>query len=563
MASTSFTAHQRTLSDEEREVVEKLLTTSISPDSSFNSVSMIDPNEEDDEGSDEETVAKALALPDYDDFDVAAIIHEEPDIDNLQIEHHVFDPDAFPRPEPDATICDESGRKILPFPLVTSNTDQATQVVKSPQLYFRQIIAPYINNSSIIQLLADEPEDVSTPTTDTSMVNGAPKRKHQRPRRLRDLQQKLQTGVKHPATVVTTATSFPVLPKTQGEWKGSDFRHRPDHVGLRSEWRARTIGKRMADKRFLKVPYEGHPTWLVDEDGIAYAFRTEQVAWMLKPWVGSKTFIQVLNDECAEYIRLCGDNSKEAIKRNHRGPHWASVPGVDRQSKCAPFWTKFHLDHLAATLWLLGKDTATRHLIDFVASTFALRFPMLAARVRACERKLLALGCDPKIAKPLFGLWYNYCINGARPHASVEGVSCEPHTDAQNLAIMMCALFIYGDFDWEEKAWLVLWEAGVIIQLPIGVVFYYPSALFIHFNINIFDFHHYVFTTKTGEPPTPETLLPIHGAKGRGSIVFFNQASLFQYAELGSPVAEAAKRGMPTAADNEPYMTRMPMFTKQ
>ena len=42
-----------------------------------------------------------------------------------------------------------------------------------------------------------------------------------------------------------------------------------------------------------------------------------------------------------------------------------------------------------------------------------------------------------------------------------------------------------GDFDWKEKAWLVLWEAKLIIQLPIGVFFFYPSALFIHFNINI------------------------------------------------------------------------------
>ena len=69
---------------------------------------------------------------------------------------------------------------------------------------------------------------------------------------------------------------------------------------------------------------------------------------------------------------------------------------------------------------------------------------MLAARVRCCTEKLIALGCDPAIAKPLFGYWYNYCINGPRPHASVEGVSCQPHTDGQNLAIMMCVLFIYG-----------------------------------------------------------------------------------------------------------------------
>lgn len=56
------------------------------------------------------------------------------------------------------------------------------------------------------------------------------------------------------------------------------------------------------------------------------------------------------------------------------------------------------------------------------------------------------MGCDPDVAKPLFGLWFNYCINGARPHAGIEGVSCQPLTDAQNLAVMLCALFIYGKY---------------------------------------------------------------------------------------------------------------------
>ncbi|KAM5539835.1 hypothetical protein V8D89_006648, partial [Ganoderma adspersum] len=77
------------------------------------------------------------------------------------------------------------------------------------------------------------------------------------------------------------------------------------------------------------------------------------------------------------------------------------------------------------------------------------------------------------------------CINGVCSHDSVHGVSCKPHTDAQNLAIMICALFVYSDFDWHEKALLVIWEARLIIQLPIGVVFLYPSTLFIHFNLNI------------------------------------------------------------------------------
>ena len=43
--------------------------------------------------------------------------------------------------------------------------------------------------------------------------------------------------------------------------------------------------------------------------------------------------------------------------------------------------------------------------------------------------------------------------------------------------------------------------------------------------------------------------------------MFFNQASVFQYAELGRSVGDAVKRGMPTAAQNEPYMNAMPVFS--
>ncbi|KAM5541924.1 hypothetical protein V8D89_004234 [Ganoderma adspersum] len=93
------------------------------------------------------------------------------------------------------------------------------------------------------------------------------------------------------------------------------------------------------------------------------------------------------------------------------------------------------------------------------------------------------------------------CINGVRSHDSVHGISCKPHTNAQNLAIMICALFIYSDFDWHEKALLVIWEARLIIQLPIGVVFLYPSALFIHFNLNISDFTNHIVTTTNGPWP--------------------------------------------------------------
>ena len=99
-----------------------------------------------------------------------------------------------------------------------------------------------------------------------------------------------------------------------------------------------------------------------------------------------RTYLHVLNGECAEYMQLCGDNIPGAIKRNYRGKRWASVPGVDRQSKRVspldrptrsplliplqkPFWTKFHRDHL--------------HTRPVLSTTMELKVPKVsAARAR-------------------------------------------------------------------------------------------------------------------------------------------------------------------------------------
>lgn len=42
-----------------------------------------------------------------------------------------------------------------------------------------------------------------------------------------------------------------------------------------------------------------------------------------------------------------------------------------------------------------------------------------------------------------------------------------------------------GTFDHRRKAWLVIWEAGVILEIPAGVFVAYPSSLFYHFNWDI------------------------------------------------------------------------------
>ena len=68
------------------------------------------------------------------------------------------------------------------------------------------------------------------------------------------------------------------------------------------------------------------------------------------------------------------------------------------------------------------------------------------------------------------------------------------------------------------------------------------------------DFTDHIVATQNGETPTPENSKLINGVKGRGSIIFVNQTSVFQYAELGSTVAsDAAKQGAP-------YNESMPRF---
>ena len=94
------------------------------------------------------------------------------------------------------------------------------------------------------------------------------------------------------------------------------------------------------------------PTWLVDRIGIGYRLRTEQLSWLSEIWPGkpegggTMTYRERLNWECHEYRRRCGDNSQAAIDDNYRGDHWASVPGVDRQSKKVCFIVDFHSNML-------------------------------------------------------------------------------------------------------------------------------------------------------------------------------------------------------------------------
>ncbi|KAI1785903.1 hypothetical protein LXA43DRAFT_1065510, partial [Ganoderma leucocontextum] len=379
------------------------------------------------DSDDERAVEDMLGFrqPEVDDINLANILltlhlEDDDEIDAWQVEHHVF----CPAPETSDIPDTPSKPLILPFPSIDLSNPGESKVAASLVDFF-QIILPHLGDTSLIPILQDD-------------ISQEPSKPAQS-RRQRGLQRKVDLGIKHAATVVASAAAYADWPTTNGAWKGLDYRHRADHQGLRPSWGNRTIGERMAELKFHKVPYEGQPTWLVDKAGIAFGLRTEILKFFLKPWKegSDSTLLADLNKDCDTYMEMCGDRDAQAIQDNCRGLHWAMIVGADRQNKTHPFWTKFHLDHLDATMWLLHPERATARLIQIATSIMRMRFPMLAARVDACEQRLLDQGVDPEIAKPLFGLWYNYCINGARPAGvGVDGVNCQPHTDGQNLAVM-------------------------------------------------------------------------------------------------------------------------------
>lgn len=89
------------------------------------------------------------------------------------------------------------------------------------------------------------------------------------------------------------------------------------------------------------------------------------------------------------------------------------------------------------------------------------------------------------------------------------------------------------------------------MQVPAGVFVIYPSALLLHFNVHIEGAPPNSFelvvqmpsrevdvlvVTKDGSPPTPENAIPFCASNsqngGRGSMVWFTQASMLISAEL-------------------------------
>lgn len=100
----------------------------------------------------------------------------------------------------------------------------------------------------------------------------------------------------------------------------------------------------------------------------------------------------------------------------------------------------------------------------------------------------------------------------------------------------------------------MIWEAGVIVELPPWVAILYPSSLFYHFNVDLEGDRFYstppissfsrapdleIITTPDGTQPTAGQ--DYTDCQGRGSMVFFNQGAMFQCSETGHDTLRDAK----------------------
>lgn len=208
---------------------------------------------------------------------------------------------------------------------------------------------------------------------------------------------------------------------------------------------------------------------------------------------------------------------------------------------------------------------------NWASSLVRLYFPAIADRYQQCINwHHLQTG-----TQAMFGLFFQFCVNGI--FSGQKRVHCRPHTDSKNV-IGVCLLMVYENpgkrpsvlrlleltsppadrpFDHRRRSWLVVWEPSVMLELPPWVAVLYPSALFLHFNIDLkgklsllssstsakftgFIIDVKLVTAPEGEIPTRENSEEIGSEEGRGSIVFFNQASLFQSSETNSSTLKAA-----------------------
>ncbi|KAF9039512.1 hypothetical protein BDZ89DRAFT_1060957 [Hymenopellis radicata] len=345
------------------------------------------------------------------------------------------------------------------------------------------------------------------------------------------------------------------LPATTTWWMGTNFPSYSAAQMRAAHASPQGIGHHLSG--ITLVPYLNKATRFLDSQGRMLIYRskiTDNVRERLDDFI----------KEAKAFVKACTPMTEDDMAANRRGPHWFCIAGADRNNKSAPAFSKWHKDNEHHIKHFFRPGTAFAFFNGLASAMAEDHFPGIARRYKTCHEYMRD---EYGITTP-FGLFFNWCLNA--PRLGVKRVHCDPHVDFKNIALGICIVFVYGVFNFREKAWLVIWEAGVCLELPPGVFLLYPSSLFFHFNIDRIQ----IVTTSNGERPTPENSEPLcrpedvseedwEAGNGRGSVVWFNQASMFQTSETGHETLEIARRkGHSGNADGEKFLGEDGVFPK-
>ncbi|KAF7333522.1 hypothetical protein MVEN_02368400 [Mycena venus] len=291
---------------------------------------------------------------------------------------------------------------------------------------------------------------------------------------------------------------------------------------------------------FFPLPYvEGRAVFVLDKDGHLFFNRTTPAKFL----EGREEEIEYAIALLAGKDLTC-PKTRAKFKGEDRGPHCAMILGHHRQSRIAPELTGFHRSRLDDAQTFMNLPIMIR-IFDWVKSIIRILFPRIAARFEedaAWHEKEYNI-------RPLFGYFWNFCLNVVFP--GQERIHTGPHTDFKN-QIGVCSILTYllksgAKFDHKRRSWIVIWELGMRAQLVPWTLASYPSALFLHFNVDVHQLR-FVHTAEDVELPTPENSTPIVSGDdtGRGSMVFFNQATMRH-----GPVFGVSTRKMAAAGQND------------
>ncbi|KAL0059716.1 hypothetical protein AAF712_013512 [Marasmius tenuissimus] len=303
------------------------------------------------------------------------------------------------------------------------------------------------------------------------------------------------------------------------------------------------------------IPYTGNRTYVADRSGIVFIFRSVVTASILNH------LLPAVEEAASKFMEAVIWPTDGDMKKNLRGNHFFCGAGHDRNNKKVPSLSKWHTANAKAVEAFFAPGQPLHAATRYGCSLLEKEFPDIAQRYKTCAEEM-----KRKFnISPLFGGFYwNFCLNGVRlgGPTPVPRVFCKPHIDFKNLALGVCMIFVYGHFDHKRKCWLVIWEAGIALELPMGIFVLYPSSLFLHFNV---DADNLQFVVTDGNEPTKDSCRPLsclcgdptkitvrNGKRrmGEGLWCGLIEASMFQTTELGyNTVEEARSAGAETDCD--------------